>query len=106
MPKQIAILHYASPPTVGGVEATIAHHARGLTKLGYQVRVISGSGAAFDPRIDTWVYPSFGSHYEDVLAVKKELDKGIVSESFHELVAKQAAQLQAALKDCELCIVH
>jgi glycosyltransferase involved in cell wall biosynthesis len=106
MSKQIAILHYASPPTVGGVEATIAHHARGLTKLGYHVRVISGDGAVFDNRIESKIYPSFASRHEDVLTVKKELDKGIVSEAFHELVAKQAAYLQEALQDCELCIVH
>jgi glycosyltransferase involved in cell wall biosynthesis len=106
MSKQIAILHYASPPTVGGVEATIAHHARGLIKLGYRVRVISGDGAVFDNRIESKIYPSFASRHEDVLTVKKELDKGIVSEAFHELVAKQAAYLREALQDCELCIVH
>jgi glycosyltransferase involved in cell wall biosynthesis len=106
MSRQIAILHYASPPTVGGVEATIAHHARGLTALGYRVRVISGDGAVFDNRIESKIYPSFASRHEDVLAVKKELDKGIVSEAFHELVAKQTAYLREALQDCELCIVH
>src|SRR6187551_2017448 len=105
MSKRVAILHYASPPTVGGVEATIAHHARGLTQLGYQVRVISGSGASFDERIETHIQPLFSSSAPSVLAVKKELDKGIVSEAFHALVAQQEAALREALAGCDLCIV-
>lgn len=48
MSKCVAILHYASPPVVGGVEITIAHHARELADLGYNVRVVSGSGESFD----------------------------------------------------------
>lgn len=106
MGQRVAILHYASPPTVGGVEATIAHHARGLTQLGYQVRVISGSGAEFDDRIETHIQPLFGSSAPDVLAVKKELDQGLVSDAFHALVARQIAALEEALADCDVCIVH
>ena len=104
--QDIAILHYASPPTVGGVEATIAYHARGLTELGYRVRVVSGSGAAFDPRISTIVDPLFGSKHPDVLAVKQSLDKGVVPPEFAPLVERQRAALSAALDGCDVCIAH
>jgi mannosylglucosylglycerate synthase len=106
MTKRVAILHYASPPTVGGVEATIAHHARGLVTLGYQVRVISGSGASFDERIETHIDPLFSSSSSSVSTVKKELDQGLVSETFHALVTRQEAALREALEGCDLCIVH
>jgi mannosylglucosylglycerate synthase len=104
--QDIAILHYASPPTVGGVEATIAYHARGLTDLGYRVRVVSGSGTTFDPRIPTHVDPLFGSKHPDVLAVKAALDSGVVPPAFEPLVERQAAALRAALAGCDVCIVH
>jgi glycosyltransferase involved in cell wall biosynthesis len=104
--KRIAILHYAGPPVIGGVELTIAHHARALSALGYQVRVISGAGQSFDDRIEIYVDPMFSSSDPQILTVKRELDQGAVSESFYELVARQEASLREALHDCDVCIVH
>lgn len=106
MNKRIAILHYASPPTVGGVEQTIAYHARGLADLGYRVRVISGSGGRFDERVEVVVYPLFASKHPQVLEAKHSLDAGIVPDQFDDLVARQRAALSDSLKDCDVCIVH
>lgn len=106
MAKRVAILHYASPPTVGGVESTIAYHARGLVACGYAVRVISGSGEPFDEQVETHINPLFGSKHPDVLKVKSELDAGNVTSAFEALVQRLTADLQTALKDCEVCIVH
>ncbi len=106
MGKQIAILHYAGPPVVGGVELTILYHARGLADLGYNVRVISGSGSSFDNRVESYIEPLLGSSAPEVLAVKKELDQGIVSNDFHILVDHQEQALRRALAGCGLCIVH
>lgn len=106
MTKQIAILHYASPPVVGGVESTIAYHARGLTDLGYRVRVVSGDGGTFDDRVETRVYPRFSSKHSGVLAVKKELDAGIVSPAFEALARQIGEDLQAALEGCNVCLAH
>jgi glycosyltransferase involved in cell wall biosynthesis len=104
--KRIAMLHYAGPPGVGGVEATIAYHARGLADLGYAVRVISGSGGAFDPRVDHQQHPLFGSIHPDVLNVKKQLDAGTVSADFEALVDQQIGALMTLLDGCDTCIVH
>lgn len=106
MSKRIAMLHYSSPPTVGGVESTIAHHAQAMADLGYSVRVISGTDASFDNRIGTHIDPFFGSQNPQVLTVKKELDAGIVSSEFYILVDKQEQILRKALEDCDVCIVH
>lgn len=100
------MLHYSSPPTVGGVESTIAHHAQTMADLGYTVRVISGTDASFDNRIETQIDSFLGSQNSQVLAVKKELDEGIVSSDFHILVDKQEKILRTALEDCDVCIVH
>ena len=106
MTKQIAILHYASPPIVGGVESTIAYQARILTDFGYSVRVVSGDGAPFDTRVETRIQPLFGSKHPDVLAIKAQLDTGVVPPEFDMLVEREAQALHEALEGCEVCIAH
>jgi len=103
---RIAILHYASPPGIGGVESTMAHHAQGLANLGYPVRVISGAGESFNPNVETIIHPLFGSRDPRILAVKHELDQGITSGTFDALVNDIEALLRQALDGCEVCIVH
>lgn len=104
--KRIAILHYAGPPVVGGVEQTIAYQARGLADLGYSVRVISGSGDVFDQRIETHIQPLFGSTHPDVLRVKKALDHGELPADFDTMRDQIAAALREVLADCDVCIAH
>jgi glycosyltransferase involved in cell wall biosynthesis len=106
MTKRIAILHYASPPTIGGVESVIEHQARGLADQGYAVRVITGSGKPFDPRVENVLHPLFGSTHPDVLAVKSELDRGQVSPAFYILVERLATALREALSGYDVCIAH
>jgi mannosylglucosylglycerate synthase len=103
---KVAILHYASPPVVGGVESTIAYHARGLANLGYAVRVLSGDGAKFDARVETQVHALLGSRDERILAVKKQLDAGETPAEFASLKREIVAVLRTALQGCDACIVH
>jgi len=104
--KHVAILHYASPPVVGGVELTIAHHARGLADLGYQVRIVSGRGGAFDPRIPTQVHPLLSSSASEVLLVKRELDEGRRTPAFDALVKQLEGVLAKLLEGCDVTIAH
>ncbi|MCS6837102.1 MAG: glycosyltransferase family 4 protein [Anaerolineae bacterium] len=104
--KRVAILHYASPPVVGGVELTIAHHARSLADLGYQVTIISGRGGTFDPRIPTQVHPLLSSSASEVLLVKRELDEGRRTPSFDRLVAQLVDILGELLSGCDVLIAH
>jgi glycosyltransferase involved in cell wall biosynthesis len=103
---RIAILHYASPPTIGGVESMIEHQARGLADLGYTVRVVTGRGGEFDPRVETCVNPLFSSSHPDVLAVKTELDAGQVSPAFYQLEGRIQAALSEALSGCAAVVAH
>ncbi|MBI1276882.1 MAG: glycosyltransferase [Anaerolineaceae bacterium] len=104
--KQIAIMHYASPPGIGGVEVTIAHQARTLLDSGYAVRVVSGSGGTFHPQIKTVIDPLFSSSHPEVLRVQAELAKGQITPAYHDLVARIKKALQTALKDVDACIAH
>jgi glycosyltransferase involved in cell wall biosynthesis len=107
--QRVAILHYASPPVIGGVEATIAHQARGLAEFGKAVRLISGNGAPVDPphpHIDTFIHPLFGSSHPDILHAKQSLDAGKFPPQFSDLVAHLVALLRTALDGCDVCIAH
>ncbi len=104
--KQIAIMHYASPPGIGGVETTIAHQARTLVESGYTVRVISGDGGTFHPQIETCIDPILSSSHPDVLRVQAELAKGQITPSYHTLVAQIKAVLQTLLKNVDACVAH
>jgi glycosyltransferase involved in cell wall biosynthesis len=100
------MLHFAGPPTVGGVEAVIAHHARQLAALGYPVRVISGAGENFDPAIETHIAPLFGSSHPDILAAKRKLDAGMIPPAFAPLVDSIARDLHTALDNYDVLIAH
>ena len=104
--KRIAIIHYASPPGIGGVEITIAHQARALLECGYAVRVISGDGASFHPDIETVINPLFSSSHPEVLRVQAKLAKGEVPAAYQDLVNQISAALKIALADIDVCIAH
>jgi len=103
---RVGILHYAAPPIVGGVEATIAKHAHLFAERGYPVKIIAGRGAAFDPRIPVEIIADADSQAPRVLSVNTELAQGIVSENFHALAHELTQELGAALEDCDVLIAH
>ena len=102
----VAILHYAAPPVVGGVEQTIYYHALELTRAGHVVRILTGSGAEFDPRVPVTVVPEFGSRHSDVLAVKRQLDQGQVTPDFSALHDRLVSLLSDALAGVDALIAH
>lgn len=104
--SRVAILHYAGPPVVGGVERTIYHHARLLAQAGYRVQVIAGRGAPFDDRVQVRLIPRLYSQHPEVLAVKGQLDRGIVGAGFRRLRDELCDELMAALAGTDRCIVH
>ncbi len=104
--KTIHILHYAGPPTIGGVEITIAHHARLLAARGYRVQVIAGRGEAFHPDVAFLHLPEAGSRHPEVLAVSQELTDRGPTPRFEALRARLRESLQAAIAPEDTLIVH
>lgn len=104
--KRVAILHYAAPPTVGGVEQTIYYHALELAQAGYAVRILAGVGEPFDPRIEVRIVPEFGSRQREVLAVKRQLDRGQVTADFAALRDRVFDLLSGALTGTDALIAH
>lgn len=99
------MLHYAGPPTIGGVEATIAAHARVMAATGHHVRIIAGSGGP-QPPAEVLIEPDLGSRGEAIDTVNSELARGIVSPTFESLTARIVDRLAAALAGVDAVIVH
>lgn len=103
---RVAILHFAGPPGVGGVEWVMHHQATVLARLGYGVRIIAGSGAITDGRVEVMTDARLSSTHPEVLAVKAELDSGVISTRFDALRADISYVLETALADRDICIAH
>ena len=103
---KVSILHYAAPPIVGGVESTIYHHARLLSRAGFRVEVIAGRGGPFHPDVAFHLLPEADSRHPEVLQVGAALARGEVPSAFHILRDRLAARLRPLLAGSDVCIVH
>ena len=103
---RIALLHYSSPPIVGGVESVLAHHARLMTKAGHEVSILAGRGKVFDELIPVRLLPRLDSRHAEVLKVKADLDTGKYTAAFDDLRDQIGMDLLPELKGFELLIAH
>ena len=104
--KSIAMLHYAGPPLVGGVEQTITAHARVMAADGQRVRIVAGSGTQVGSGIEVHVDALLSSRGPLVERVNAELARGQVTAHFHALVGQIEAVLTEALAGVDVAIVH
>ncbi len=102
----VAMLHYAGPPTIGGVEATMAAHARVMVADGLHVRLVVGRGEAVPPEAEIVVDPELSSRGPVLEQIAGELAVGEVSATFAALVDQLTSTLAAALAGCDVAIVH
>lgn len=106
MARSIAMLHYASPPVVGGVEATIAAHAAVMAADGHRVRVIAGRGGTLPAGVEVCIEPDLDSRGEEVERVARELAVGAAGPAFESLVDRIVDRLTQALIGIDVAIVH
>ncbi len=103
---RIALLHYSSPPIVGGVESVLAHHARLLANNGHEVTILAGRGENYDSRIPVRILPRLDSRHADVMEVKSDLDEGKLTPAFNILLEKLKSELMAELVGFDILIAH
>jgi glycosyltransferase involved in cell wall biosynthesis len=103
---EIAILHYAAPPVVGGVENVIGFHARLMAAAGERVRILAGRGGSQSGVARFIEIPLLDSRHPRVLEIKSALDQGIVPETFEELRLQIRSQLLKNLEGVDLLIAH
>jgi glycosyltransferase involved in cell wall biosynthesis len=103
---RVALLHYAAPPVVGGVESILGQHARLMKDAGHDVRMIAGRGQQTNPRIPFLHLPIADSRHPSILSLKAELDQGHVPVAFQEVVDALTANLSEMLDDADILIAH
>ncbi|HTD48604.1 MAG TPA: glycosyltransferase family 4 protein [bacterium] len=105
MPR-VLLVHYTTPPVVGGVERVLARHARLLAGEGFEAHVVTGRGGPVGRGVRLHRLPCIDSRNRRVLAVTRELEAGRVTPAFHGLVARIREDLRHELAGADICIVH
>ena len=105
MPR-VLLVHYTTPPVVGGVERVLARHARLLAGEGFDARVVTGRGGPVGRGVRFHRLPRLDSRHRRVLAVTRDLEAGRVTPAFHDLVAQIREDLRPELAGVDVCIVH
>lgn len=103
---KIALLHYSSPPVVGGVESVLANHARLMASAGHQVSVFTGRGEVFAADIPVHMLPRLDSRHPEVLTMKRDLDQGQCTPAFYALRDTIHEELMQGVLGFDLLIAH
>ena len=107
MQKKIAILHFAYPPNIGGVEILIREHAKILSEMGYQVSIITGDGEEKNPKINFVKIPKIQSILKFSPALyEKIVEKGVVDDDFYSLADTIKSKLSNYLDQQDVIIIH
>jgi len=102
----IALVHYAAPPVVGGVERVVARHAVLLADAGHEVRIVAGRGGAQDPRVRFVKIPLIDPRHETIASLQRALDVGQVPPEFAGVVGAIAALLDEAFGGIHVVVAH
>lgn len=106
----IALLHYTSPPVVGGVETVILQQARYLSEEGKRIVIISGKGEQFDKNIPVLILPELSLENKPLQALQDQIiTSGIVDQEKYDVFSRviQEKLEQLILEyDIEVMVVH
>lgn len=103
---RIALIHYSSPPIIGGVESVMAQHALLMTNAGHQVTIFAGRGKPFHPNIAVRIIPQLDSRNSEVMEIKKQLDQGLYTADFDKQRDWLKKQLAICFKNFDIIIAH
>jgi len=105
---RVAILHYAAPPVIGGVEAVIQAHARLLAEAGYPVTVIAGRGeqAALPVGVEFVRIPAVDSRCQQIAEASEALERGETPDGLGDLVDQLMQSLAPKLGRFDSLIAH
>jgi mannosylglucosylglycerate synthase len=106
--SRVGLLHYTSPPTIGGVETILYEQATRLAARGYPVTILSGRGGPLPDRkaAKLVIIPELDSRDTAVSAVRDALDRGEVPPEFATLRANIIERLSTELAELDVLIVH
>ncbi len=103
---RVALLHYAAPPVVGGVERTIGRHAGLMAAAGHRVRILAGRGASPGAGVEFQSIALADTLHPEVASVGESLAAGTEPPEFGRLVQRLERQLSESLADFDVVIAH
>lgn len=105
---KVALLHFSAPPVISGVDVMIRDQARMFRQFGYKIEIIAGTGRQFRHDIPVHIIKSIGPRHPKVVAIREELEKGIISKSFYQLEQHLYKTIKAYLCNhgIQVCILH
>jgi glycosyltransferase involved in cell wall biosynthesis len=104
--QSAALIHYAAPPVIGGVERVLARQAVLMASAGHEVRVIAGRGRSPDPRVRFVRLPLLDPRHPVIERLQLALDSGEVPVDFAAVTRTIASELSAALDGVDVVIAH
>ncbi len=104
--KKIAILHFSSPPVVGGVENVLYKHAQLLSEADYQVSIFSGQGDKIGKSIDYKKIPLLSTKNDQILKITKTLNSGSVPDNFSAISREIYSWMNDDLANFDIIIAH
>jgi glycosyltransferase involved in cell wall biosynthesis len=104
----IAILHYACAPTIGGVESIMSTHARLLEQYGHRPFILAGRGDPESVGLRGVIVPEIDSKHPDIVRVQHALheDEAAALPEFERWVERISDRLLPVLEGVDVCIVH
>ncbi|TMF94569.1 MAG: glycosyltransferase family 4 protein, partial [Chloroflexi bacterium] len=103
---RVGLLHYTSPPIIGGVETILHEQAVRLAARGYPVTILAGRGGPLPGRAKLAIIPELDSQETAVSAVREALDRGEIPSEFATLRAEIVQRLTTELDELDVLIVH
>ena len=106
--NKVAILHYSSPPVIGGVESVILAHVRLLVEAGYSVAVLAGRGSqdALPAGADFIQIPELDSQHPKILQMSQDLEQNRIPSGFEAMVVHLIETLAPFLNSIDTLIIH
>jgi glycosyltransferase involved in cell wall biosynthesis len=103
-----AILHYAAPPVIGGVEGVIQAHCQTFKQFDYHVAVIAGRGdaSALAEGTEFFHIPEMDTQHPQVLQISAALEQGQVPGNFESFTKELVQILAPILRSYDNLIVH
>jgi glycosyltransferase involved in cell wall biosynthesis len=103
---QIALVHYAYPPVVGGVEFVMEQHAALFTRHGYKVKIIAGRGESDQTGVEIVEIPELLPGDPRNEESQRELAGDGSAPTFEALKTDLKAKFTAELAGCDVVFVH
>jgi glycosyltransferase involved in cell wall biosynthesis len=103
-----AILHYAAPPVIGGVEGVIQAHCQTFRQFDYPVAVIAGRGdvSSLADGTEFFSIPEIDTQHPKVLEISLALEQGQVPENLETFTQEIKTKLTPIVKAYDNLIVH